>query len=275
MGIFISLPVSLILLWLILRPKKDDPFPTGGFMRLVIAGAVCTIVSSALSLILAFVYFVIRVGPETVSQLVELLRTDPQSVPAFLESINAGSRFLPLLALAKSFITVGLLEELAKYLAGRWAIRKGDMVRTWMDSVICFAVVGLTFEVLENILYAQQTDVITAVIRNLTPIHFCCCVIMGWFFGRALVKEEKVYRWAAVLFPAMIHTFYDTALLLMGSAAVAEDTGDVGLEYGLLGIVAFVGAFFLTVIVIVKIVRWQKKGTLAVPVTEEPEEMAA
>ena len=61
----------------------------------------------------------------------------------------------------------------------------------------------------------------------------------------------------------------------MGSAAVAEDTGDVGLEYGLLGIVAFVGAFILTVIVIVKIVRWQKKGTLAVPVTEEPEEMAA
>ena len=111
MGMFMSMPVSLILLWLILRPKKDDPFPTGGFMRLVIAGAVYTIVSSALSLILAFVYFVIRVGPETVSQLVELLRTDPQSVSAFLESINAGSRFLPLLALAKSFITVGLLEE--------------------------------------------------------------------------------------------------------------------------------------------------------------------
>lgn len=37
MGIIISLPVSLLLFWLVLKPKKADPFPKGGLWRLLIA----------------------------------------------------------------------------------------------------------------------------------------------------------------------------------------------------------------------------------------------
>ena len=40
----ISLPISLLLLWLVLKPKKGDPFPKGGMMRLLIAGVISAIV---------------------------------------------------------------------------------------------------------------------------------------------------------------------------------------------------------------------------------------
>lgn len=36
----VSLPISALLYWLVLRPKREAPFPKGGIIRLVIAGAV-------------------------------------------------------------------------------------------------------------------------------------------------------------------------------------------------------------------------------------------
>ena len=47
----------------------------------------------------------------------------------------------------------GLMEEGLKYLTCRAAMRKKGMVRTWMDAVICFAFVGNTFELIENIAF--------------------------------------------------------------------------------------------------------------------------
>ena len=267
MGIIISLPVSLLLLWLVLKPKKNDPFPKGGLARLFLAGALSTILSSVVYLLLVGLILAIRIGPERITQLVDMFRTDPAGVPALLESISPSRERSPLYVLFTTLITAGLLEELSKYIAARAAIRRKDMVRTWMDAVICFTVVGLTFEVLENILYAQQNGILTAVIRNLVPVHFCCGVIMGWYYGKSLVTGKKKYCWAALLVPVAIHTFYDTALNLMASADSPEMT-DSGVIFGMLGLLAFAAAIAMTVITIVKLVKWRKKGTLDVPVAD-------
>ena len=67
----------------------------------------------------------------------------------------------------------------------------------------------------------------------------------------------------------MIHTLYDTALKLMPAGeSVEENSTDT--IFIILGLLAFVAAFVMTIVVIVKLVRWRKKGTLDVPVSTVP-----
>lgn len=270
MGIIISLPVSLLLLWLVLKPKKDDPFPKGGMRRLLIAGAISTILSGVLSQVFGFSLAAIRIGPGTLSNIIQTFRADPAKGNELLASLSANKVRSPLWTLFTTMVTAGLLEELCKYFSCRTAIRKEGMIRTWMDAVICFTVVGLTFQVLENLMYARQYDVITAIIRNLAPGHFIFGVIMGWYYGKHLITGEKKYRIQSILWPALIHTLYDTALKLMpvneeGAAETASDT-----IFIILGLLAFVAAFICAIVIVVKLVRWRKKGTLDVPIPIVP-----
>ncbi len=59
---FISLPVSLFLYWLMLRPKREGPFPKGGLIRLLLAGAVSVGLSVILNLPLSGLVSVFRLG---------------------------------------------------------------------------------------------------------------------------------------------------------------------------------------------------------------------
>ena len=272
MAIIISLPVSLLLLWLVLRPKKVDPFPRGGLRRLLVAGAVCTLAAGILYAVLAAALVLIRIGPDTAREIFRLLRDDPAAAAELMDSLRASiSARTPLWTLFTTFVTAGLLEELCKYFACRAVIdRKKEMVSTWMDAVICFAVVAIVFEFLENLLYSGENGVVTAIIRNLTPLHFCYGVIMGWYFGKSLVTGEKKYRWASVLVPTLIHTLYDTALNLMPVDESAEELSTGDFLFILLGLLAFLAAMILSIVVAVKLVRWQKKGMLNVPVQQEP-----
>ena len=56
--------------------------------------------------------------------------------------------------------------------------------------------------------------------------------------------------------------------LMPAGEAVEENSSDT--IFIILGLLAFVAAFVMTIIVIVKLVRWRKKGTLDVPVSTVP-----
>ncbi|MBO6041232.1 MAG: PrsW family intramembrane metalloprotease [Oscillospiraceae bacterium] len=274
MGILISLPVSLLLLWLVLKPKKDDPYPRGGVARLLVAGALSTVVASVVSLLLSGLIALIRIGPATVAQIFRILQDDPYSLHGFLDSVSPSREVSPLRVLFITLITVGLVEELSKYVACRTVIHRLGMICTRMDAVICFTVTALAFEVFENITYASQTDALTAFVRNLAPVHFCCGVIMGWYYGRFLVTGGKKFRWLSVLVPALIHTVYDTGLTLMGTITEVSEGSASGVIYFFLGLFVFLAAFVLTIVFVVKLVEWCKKGTLDVPVAGLPADSA-
>ena len=269
MGIIISLPVSLLLFWLVLKPKKADPFPKGGLWRLLIAGALSTVVAAILSQTFSLIIAAIRIGPANVAETINRMRTDMAAAGDFLQSLSFNKKRSPLMTLLSTMITAGLLEELCKYYACRAAIRKKGMVRTWMDALICFTAVGLTFQILENLVYGGSYGIIVAILRNLAPGHFIFGVIMGWYYGKYLIAGEKTYRFQCILWPALIHTLYDTALKLMPAGeSVEENSSDT--IFIILGLLAFVAAFVMTIVVIVKLVRWRKKGTLDVPVSTVP-----
>ena len=65
------------------------------------------------------------------------------------------------------------------------------MVRSWMDAVICFAVVGITFEFLENIVFGLNSDFLSALMRSIAAAHTVFGVIMGYFYGKYRVTGEK------------------------------------------------------------------------------------
>ena len=270
MGVIISLPVSILLLWLVLKPKKNDPFPKGGLARLVIAGLLCTFVAGILSQVFSLILVAIRIGPANLTEVINKLRSDMAGATELMQSLSPKGRS-PLWTLFTTLITAGLLEELCKYFACRVAIRKEGMLRTWMDSVICFTVVGLVFQILENFLYGGQYGVITAIFRNLAPGHFIFGVIMGWYYGKYMITGENTYRFQCILWPALIHTLYDTALNLMSNYDADAGTGKIYIAMGLL---AFVGAFVMAVTIIVKLVRWHKDGKLDTPIPGAPGEPA-
>ncbi len=271
MGIIISLPVSLLLFWLVLKPKKPDPFPKGGLWRLLIAGAISTVFATILSHMFSLVIVAIRIGPDNVAEFINRMRTDMATAGDFLQSLSLNKTKSPLMTLLSTMITAGLLEELCKYFACRVAIRKKGMVRTWMDALICFTVVGLTFQILENLLYGGSYGIIVAILRNLAPGHFIFGVIMGWYYGKYMITGENTYRFQCILWPALIHTLYDTALNLMSNYDADAGTGKIYIAMGLL---AFVGAFVMAVTIIVKLVRWHKDGKLDTPIPGAPGEPA-
>ena len=96
MGIIISLPISLLLLWLVLKPKKDDSFPKGGLWRLLIAGAISTILSAILSQVLSLSLAAIRIGPGTFFDAIQTFRSDPAKGNELMANLSANKVPSPL-----------------------------------------------------------------------------------------------------------------------------------------------------------------------------------
>ena len=105
---------SLLLLWLVLKPKKDDPFPKGGIRRLLIAGAISTILSAVLAQVIGFSLAAIRIGPGAFFDIIQTLRGDPAKGNELLASLSANKVRSPLWTLFTTLVTAGLLEELFK-----------------------------------------------------------------------------------------------------------------------------------------------------------------
>lgn len=255
MGYFtglVGLPVSLFLYWLVLRPKKDAPFPKGGLLRLLIAGAVSVAASTLLTLPISAVMALVRTGAITdPAGFFQTIQADPGSFKEALENSTGSDAVELAWHVANMFFGAGLLEEGLKYVTGRIAIKKEGMIRTWMDSVVSFAVVGLTFELLENIVFGAGSDIQTAIIRALVPAHFIFGVIMGYFFGKYLVTKEKKYVWLSLVIPIVYHTVTNVTVSLPATSVPTLICHGVA-----------------AVATVVILMRWQKNKTLDVPVAQ-------
>ena len=255
----VSLPVSIFLYWLVLHPKKDDPFPKSGFLRLLIAGAVSVGLSVLLTVPINGILSFIQLGLfSDISGWSQAFKNGPAAVTELIQNASKNTRPTFLWILVNMFFSAGLLEEGLKYLTCRAAIRKEGMVRTWMDAVIAFSVVGITFELLENIAFGMNSDFLGAFLRSLASAHFVFGTIMGYFYGKYLVTGQKKYRWLSFLLPLAYHTITNAFM----------QTSDLGDRF--IGLVNWTAISHMaaTVVTIFIIFLWQKRKTLDVPVKE-------
>ena len=257
---FISLPVSLFLYWLMLRPKREDPFPKGGLIRLLLAGAVSVALSVLLNLPFSGIVSVFRLGVlSDPGRWLSALRNDPASLNEMIQNAVRDNQPMFLWELISMFFTAGLLEEGLKFLTCRIVIRKEGMIRTRMDAVVAFAVVGITFEFLENIVFGMNSDFLSALVRSLGAAHFVFGVIMGWFYGKYLMTGRKKDLWLSFAVPVVYHTVTNALMASMELGKVLNVLGSIS---GISHMVATVGTVILVIV-------WQKNRTLDVPVPQK------
>ena len=259
----ICLPVSLFLYWLMLRPKREEPFPKGGLIRLLLAGAVSVGLSVILNLPFSGIVSVFRLGVlSDPGKWLSALQSDPAALSEMLQNAARDTRPTFLWELISMFFTAGLLEEGLKFLTCRIAVRKEGMIRTRMDAVIAFAVVGITFELLENIVFGLNSDFLSALVRAVGSAHFVFGVIMGWFYGKYLVTGRKKDLWLSFTVPVVYHTVTNALMASMELSKV----------FNVLGSISGISHMVATVVTVILVIRWQKNRTLDVPVRQERKE---
>ncbi len=256
---FIGLPISLFLYWLMLRSKKESPFPKWGLFRLMIGAVFCIAISTVLSMPISLIITLFRTGAFVdFSGWLQAIRENPAVFKEMTQNLDATPLQATFWSIINMFFSAGLLEEGLKYLACRFAIRKEGMVRTWMDSVVAFAIVGITFELLENIIFGMGGDFLSALLRALAAAHFVFGVIMGYFYGKYRVTGKKGYHLLAFVVPVVYHSLANGLIATMEQSKINQ----------VIGITSSISYIVAAVVTVPVVFYWQKKKTLNVPVKE-------
>lgn len=111
---------------MILRTKREAPFPKGGLLRLAIAGTVSVVLATLLTIPISALMVLVRSGAITdIDGFVQVATTDPEALKTMLQGADDGVLVTFLWSLADMFFGAGLLEEGLKYLTGRAARSSG------------------------------------------------------------------------------------------------------------------------------------------------------
>ncbi|MBQ6482060.1 MAG: PrsW family intramembrane metalloprotease [Anaerolineaceae bacterium] len=242
----LSLPVSILLVRWLMKKKTENPFEKGEVRRLVLAGMLSMVVAAVVTLLILCIRAYRLIGIDTLN--LWMSNPDPETIKNSLEDIHArssGQTYWS--AFAGTFLSVGLVEELSRFLFVRLATRNKGFAKTWLDLVICGGIIGVGFQLLEDITYVNG-DLITAIFRAVTPFHFTFGTIMGLFIGKAMESGKKSYHIPAILIPALLHTLFDSSI----SALQMDDL------YFVLVLASGMLLIGLSVFMIIKINNWAK-----------------
>ena len=250
LSVLLAVPVSVGLLIWILRMKQYNPFPKFTFVKLLIAGAIALLLSGIITIIGGIINLLIQIGPEQLK-----LMTDAESAVKILEEISEAAKVITpermLMGFIRTFILIGFTEEFLKFICAKVVMRKEGVVYTWMDALLCFAVVAVSFQLFEDMGYSSG-NIVLAIFRALTPFHFTFAVFMGYFYGLGKVKGNGFYTILALVVPALIHTLYDFSISLL-----QRDDNFIFLNLGMNAVM-----LVLTVLAVLKLRKWHREGTL-------------
>ena len=126
----------------------------------------------------------------------------------------------------------GLTEESLKFAAILLFVRNQADFNEPMDAIVYGTLISLGFATLENLEYVFNSksaaeSMQIATIRAITaiPLHACCGVIMGYFFGLYAFSGQRSYLLKSLFLPMLFHAIYNflatfssllTALILIG-----------------------------------------------------------
>ncbi len=125
-----------------------------------------------------------------------------------------------------ALITAALLEEISKYILFRIAIMKNAEVGCWLDVIIASTVVGIGFTLVEDVTYAVFGD--GNIIRALLPMHILFQIIMGYFYGKALVTKKFKYHVLSLAVPILAHTLFDMFSISLRVILQDKDMEELG-----------------------------------------------
>ena len=112
----------------------------------------------------------------------------------------------------KDFILAALVEEIVKFLLFKRVLLKAKSDYSWRDIVAFMVIVGMSFGLLEDIVYVVEADVITILVRGFLLMHGGYGFIMGYLYGKSIYTGKKRYRILAIILPFLLHGIYDFGL---------------------------------------------------------------
>lgn len=124
---------------------------------------------------------------------------------------SLNSYFIPDMSYA---YLAGFTEETLKFVAIYFYIRTKTDFDEPMDAIVYGTLISLGFATLENFQYvynAGNPDFI-AILRSFTaiPLHACCGIIMGYYFGLYIFEDGNRLSLLKSLFvPIAFHAFYN------------------------------------------------------------------
>jgi RsiW-degrading membrane proteinase PrsW (M82 family) len=128
-----------------------------------------------------------------------------------IPAASLNSYFIPDLSYA---YLAGFTEETLKFAAIYFYIRTKTDFDEPMDAIVYGTLISLGFASLENFQYvynAGNPDFI-AILRSFTaiPLHACCGIIMGYYFGLYIFKErDKLNLIKSLFFAIAFHASYN------------------------------------------------------------------
>ncbi len=173
-----------------------------------------------------------------------------------------------------ALISAALLEEVTKYIFFRLALIKNKEVSVWLDVIIAALVTGIGFNLFEDITYAMFGD--GNIIRAILPMHILFQLIMGYYYGKALVTKQFKYHVLSLVVPILCHTLFDMfplSLMVLTSDINLDELRNMSsqelmsqpyvyqLFIMIVGTVVVSIAFFVILIIFIrKIGVWSKNG---------------
>jgi protease PrsW len=116
-----------------------------------------------------------------------------------------------------AFIIVALVEEFSKFIFVRGILYKSSHFNEPFDGIVYSVMVSMGFATLENVLYAFQGGMGTALMRMFTavPAHATFAVLMGYYLGKAKFEHKKgYYALHALGVATLFHGAYDYCLFV-------------------------------------------------------------
>jgi len=116
-----------------------------------------------------------------------------------------------------AFIIVALVEEFSKFIFVRGLLYNSNHFNEPFDGIVYSVMVSMGFATLENVLYAFNGGMGTAIMRMFTavPAHATFAVLMGFYLGKAKFEHKKsYYAFHALAVATLFHGAYDYFLFI-------------------------------------------------------------
>jgi RsiW-degrading membrane proteinase PrsW (M82 family) len=174
-------------------------------------------------IIIFYVYFRDKYEKEPVGLLLlSLLAGGLITIPVIfleilLQKVGSGFQASSARTIWYAFIVAGATEEVFKFLALFILIWANRNFNEKFDGIVYAVFISLGFALVENIAYVLIGGVEVGLVRALTavPAHALFGVVMGYYTGlaRFMKGQVAIYLIRAILWPIILHGFYDYCLL--------------------------------------------------------------
>ena len=146
------------------------------------------------------------------STFLTLIFSEPLTYLVSLKDDNVVDQFI------EAFFKVAFVEEMCKFLFVRGILYQNKNFNEPFDGIVYAVMVGMGFATLENVLYAFNYGMETALLRMFTavPAHATFAVMMGYYLGKAKFTHSRGFLFAclALLAPTVFHGAYDYFLMI-------------------------------------------------------------